>query len=152
MKRYVKSSLNKDSYPDWSAYDKYQDVYDEYIPDHGQGDTFSEQLVTAVSNIVYVWEDSGMVYDNRWNGYLYDPVTSEDYVSSWANWIYRYGGLELGSILAKVFDIDEEKEYEDILRRLQKAAYRKDFLKEKESFRARGDIYRCNGPFCVKII
>ena len=91
MKRYVKSSINNDSYPNWSAYDKYQDVYDKYLPDRGQGDTFSEQLVTAVSNIVYAWENSGMVYDNHWDGQLYDPSSAEDYVSSWANCVYRYG-------------------------------------------------------------
>lgn len=154
MKRYIKSSkilssLNNDEYPSWSAYDKYQDIYDRYLPEYGQGDNRASQIVVAVSNIVYGWDNDKSVYDNHWKDGIYDSYTFDDSLCCHANWLYRNAWIEVGNVLTNIFDISSEKEYEKLLKILQKTAYSKDVLSRYENLKTRGDVYSCAGPFTI---
>lgn len=143
MYRYIKSSV------DWSYYDKpeFQKLEQRYLPRSGEGENKAEQLMTAVTKLVYRWYNDGDVYDNT--HFMHGELVGND-LSSYANWIYENGPKAAKYVLLAIFKCDTEDDYEEILKDLNDAALNEGVLAELEQHGKVGSIYNCNGPFeCV---
>ena len=127
---------------DWSVYDDemFTRVEEEFLPKYGEGETKPEQIITAMTKLVYKWYNDGDVFDNTYalEGWAND-------LSSYANWLYRYVP-ETRSILLKISDCYNDSDYEDLLYDLAETL--SDFsLLDKYSGPKVGSIYDCKGPF-----
>lgn len=125
---------------DWSEFDRFKIATDRYLPEMGQGTTMAEQIVTAVTKLVYKWYNDGDVYDNTGmlDGWCND-------LSSYANWLYKYTPL-VQDILERVWYAYGDDEYEEILWDLACNLLDMEYLEGYE-VPAKGSIYECDGPF-----
>ena len=127
---------------DWSYFNKFEPVYDKYLPNIGEGITMANQIVTATAKLVYKWYNDGDTPDNThyltgwWND-----------LSSYANWIYRYVP-ETRNILDNFFTCHIDDEYaEKVLKPLCDLTNTFEFLANYETKDNVGTIYNCDGPF-----
>lgn len=126
---------------DWSTYDQYEEIMDEYLPDRGEGETLASQIVTAVTKLVYKWYNDGDVFDNT--GYLEGWAND---LSSYANWLRTNMPIRLDYILDNVFDCGESQ-YEDLLLELTELCLDPAFLDWAAKQPKKGTIYDCDGPY-----
>ena len=126
---------------DWSYFDKFEKVNEEYLPDWGEGETKATQLVTAISKLVYKWYNDGDVYDNT----AYMEGWCND-LSSYANWIYA-NYLESQPILDRIYKVYDDAGYEHILKDLADKFLNKEFLSEENKKNSYGSIYNADGNF-----
>ena len=126
---------------DWSYFNKFEKLDDEYLPPSGEGDNMATQLATATSKLVYKWYNDGDVFDNTWgmDGWAND-------LSSYANWLYKYIP-ESKPILDEIQHTLLGREYEQILKKLCDTCYTEEKLKELEKEPKKGSVYSENGPF-----
>lgn len=125
---------------DWSYYNKYDDIDNKYLPAVGEGESKAEQIVTAVTKLVYKWYNDGDVYDNtyRLKGWCNN-------LSSYANWLVKY--TDKAECLYKIAFISTEGEYEDILKELTDKTHDEQYLEEMAKQPKEGSIYDCDGDF-----
>lgn len=125
---------------EWSYYDKFDDIMDKYLPPRGEGDKMRDQIVTAVTKLVYKWYNDGDVFDNTYSleGWAND-------LSDYANWLYKYAdGARY--ILNGIEDCHSEDDYDDLLKALADLCLDEDYLSSYDVGK-RGSIYDCDGPF-----
>ena len=127
---------------DWSEFDKFEDITNEYLPDYGEGKDKASQIVTAVCKLVYRWYNDGDVFDNTYGleGWAND-------LSSYANWLYANTDQEVKNILDRIYKIRTEGDYEDLLYDLTVHCLDQDYLYEASGLDNVGSIYKCDGPF-----
>ena len=128
----------------WSDFDKYSDIMEEYLPVRGQGDTKATQIVTAISKLVYKWYNDGDVFDNTYflKGWAND-------LSSYANWLDAYvEGAD--TILDNIKACETDDDYENLLYNLCKKFAKPEYLAKMDKQKAEGDIYHCEGPYEYK--
>lgn len=125
---------------DWSEFNRFEIATDRYLPEIGEGTTMAEQIVTAVTKLVYKWYNDGDVYDNT--GFLTGWAND---LSSYANWLYKHTPW-VQDILERVWDAYGDDEYEEILWDLACNLLDMEDLEEYE-VPAQGTIYECRGPF-----
>ena len=92
----------------WSYYDKFDPLFDKYLPERGEGETKATQIVTAVCKLVYKWYNDGDVFDNS---YVLEGWAND--LSDYANWLWEH--TEANEILEKVSICYNNSEYEDLL-------------------------------------
>lgn len=137
MHNHIKASV------DWSYYNapKFKEVEDAYLPATGEGDTMANQMITAVTKLVYKWYNDGDVFDNNYGmeGWAND-------LSSYANWLYRFiDGT--ASILNQIRDCYNDNEYEGLLQDLADYCFSPDVITLYADQPKAGSIYNCDGPF-----
>jgi len=125
---------------DWSEFNRFQTADDRYLPMTGEGTTMAEQIVTAVTKLVYKWYNDGDVYDNT---VMLDGWCND--LSSYANWLYKYTPW-VQDILERVWYAYGDDEYEEILWDLACNLLDMEDLEGYE-VPAQGTIYKCDGPF-----
>ena len=112
-----------------------------YMAPRGEGETLASQCVTAVNKLVYKWWNDGDVFDNVHSGL---QGWAND-ISSYANWLFEH---KLGAdILYRIYRINTEREYEELLEDLCEAVLKEEDLKKLAEQPADGSIYNCAGPF-----
>ena len=104
----------------------------------------ANQIVTAISKLVYRYYNDGDVIDNSWT--MEDACYYEDF-TSFANWLY-----ENVPTAKEVFDkyigkISTEEDYENMLKDLSDKCFNMEFLKSYEDKEKIGTIYECDGVF-----
>jgi len=128
---------------DWGYFNKFDSITDEYLPSYGEGETMANQVVTAITKLVYKWYNDGDVYDNTYQlkGWAND-------LSSYANWLYKHVP-EAQEILDKISVANTDDDYEDlILRPLADTLLNPEYLRYLSTFADKqGSIYDCDGPF-----
>lgn len=124
----------------WESFDKFNDIVEDYMPAHGEGETLAEQAVTAVNKLIYKWYNDGDVYDNTYfmSGWAND-------LSSYANWLSKY--VDAGSILDDIQDCLFDDDYEEILWKLAEKYLNREYLKTLANKPKQGNIYKCNGKY-----
>lgn len=133
---------------DWSYFDRYADVIDQYMPSYGEGDSLTSQAVTAINHLIYKWYNDGDVYDNShgMEGWAND-------LSSFANWLYTHTLVgsnisKIKDILDQIFICHTDNGYEAILKQLADEILSDDYILYMSANEPKqGSIYRCNGPF-----
>ena len=126
---------------DWSYFDKFEKVNEEYLPDRGEGETKATQIVTAICKLVYKWYNDGDVFDNT--NYL-DGGCND--LSSYANWLAKYAP-NAEAILNTIYDCWEDGGYEDLLKELADSLLEENYLAWQNEFEKIGSIYECDGKF-----
>ena len=114
----------------------YSILTNKYLPEEGQGENKTSQLVTAANNIIYGWYNNGDTISGDGND-----------LTSYANWIDRHiKEPEIRKIL-KDDHIDYNDTYylSEIILPLIKFVFREDFLEGLAVQEAEGDIYECQG-------
>lgn len=126
---------------DWSYYDKFERLIDEYMPMSGEGETKASQIVTAVNKLVYKYYNDGDVFDNTHHleGWAND-------LSSYANWLYEHT-KNAWKILNKISTCHTEEDYEDLLKELTDELLNEEYLVEQNKEEKVGTIYNCDGRF-----
>ena len=125
---------------DWSYYDKFQEVMDNYLPSTGEGDTKASQIVTAITKLVYKWYNDGDVFDN--NYYLTGWAND---LSSYANWLYSHvHGAD--RVLDEITECYTDDDYEVLLQELADRYLDMSYLRKCETD-TEGSIYSESGPF-----
>lgn len=128
---------------EWSYFDKFEEVSDEYLPMRGEGETMASQIVTAVTKLVYKWYNDGDVFDNvhsSMQGWCND-------LSSYANWLFRHVP-QTQEILCGIEDCECDDDYEELLKDLADLCMDRDWLDEMWGGCEKVDsIYKCSGPF-----
>lgn len=124
---------------DWREFEGL--VFDQYLPNIGEGETMATQIATAVCKLVYKWFNDGDVYDNvtsPMQGWYND-------LSSYANWLAKYvSGAKM--ILDMVFDCFGEDEYTEILYDLCMSIGADD-MAEFNKVEKVGSVYDCDGDY-----
>lgn len=129
---------------EWSYYNKFEGLNNEWLPARGEGDNAGIQAVTAVNKLVYKWYNDGDVFDNTHalKGWCND-------LSSYANWLAEYA-KGCHDILFRINTIKNEGEYELLLKDLADLVFDEEYLKalikEYEGEKV-GSIYDCDGEF-----
>ena len=126
----------------WSYYDKFEKLNEEYLPPIGEGETKAKQIVTSVNKLIYKWYNDGDVYDNS---YYLDGWCND--LSDYANWLYKYTDTEVQAILDKIKDTYTNSDYEDLLKQLADKLLNADYLAEQNKFEKVDTIYACEGKF-----
>ena len=124
----------------WGYYDKFEPLFDMYLPDRGEGETKATQIVTAVCKLVYKWYNDGDVFDNS---YVLEGWAND--LSDYANWLWEY--TDANEILDKVFNCYNNSDYEDLLQELTDKLIDADFLAKMNEEEKVGTIYKCEGKF-----
>lgn len=124
----------------WGYYDKFEAIEKKYLPPRGEGENMAEQIVTAVSKLVYKWYNDGDVYDNTHalHGWCND-------LSSYANWLVKY--TDRADMLFRISFITTGSEYEDLLKKLTDATHDEAYLAVMAQKPKEGSIYDCEEPF-----
>lgn len=124
---------------DWSDFDKFSDILDDYLPPSGEGETKASQVATAVSKLVYKWFNDGDIYDNthQLEGWAND-------LSSYANWLYKYVDAKF---LDEIEDAESERDYEDILYSLCENLAVPEKMINWDNEPKVNSVYACEGPF-----
>lgn len=122
----------------WDYYDRpeMQEIEDKYLPPQGEGDNFAQQIVTAITKLIYKYYNDGDRYDG-FNGYGND-------MTSYANWLYKY--VSGADTILDNTDTDTDS-YEYVLRQLNDKFLNKEFLAKAETENKKGTIYECDGPY-----
>lgn len=135
------NSLNesvKNESVSWSYYDNDQvkEVEAKYLPRDGEGETFAQQIMTAISKLIYRYYNDG----DRYDGY----ALGGENMTNYANWLYKYvPGAD--QILEKTkMDADS---YEEVLKELNDKYLNFEYLDKIQSESTKGSIYNCDGPF-----
>ena len=125
---------------DWGYYDKFEPLFEKYLPDRGEGETKATQIVTAVCKLVYKWYNDGDVYDNSYalEGWAND-------LSDYANWLWEH--TEANELLEDIFNCYNNDNYEDLLKKIADMLLDEDFLAEQNEVEKVGTIYKCGGAF-----
>lgn len=126
---------------DWSYYDKFDAIEDKYLPRRGEGDTMAEQIVTAITKLVYKWYNDGDVFDNTYHmeGWCND-------LSTYANWLFKYAdGCK--PILNEIVDCRSHADYENLLKDLTDLTYNEEYLNKYNTIEKEDSIYTCEGVF-----
>lgn len=125
---------------EWNYFDKFDELNNKYLPDHGEGETMATQICTAVNKLIYKWYNDGDVFDNT---YKLDGWAND--LSSYANWLYKWvkGTQE---ILDRICTADENT-YEQILKDLADTLLTKESLEYYAKLPAVGSVYVCDGKF-----
>ena len=125
---------------EWNYFDKFDELNNKYLPDHGEGETMATQFCTAVNKLIYKWYNDGDVFDNT---YKLDGWAND--LSSYANWLYKWvkGTQE---ILDRICTADENT-YEQILKDLADTLLTKESLEYYAKLPAVGSVYVCEGTF-----
>ncbi|MBQ2856602.1 MAG: hypothetical protein IJE78_05630 [Bacteroidaceae bacterium] len=126
---------------DWSAFNRFSDEFDAYLPDMGEGDTKASQVATAVSKLVYKWFNDGDVYDNNY----YMEGWAND-LSSYANWLYKYIP-KTQSILDGIESCRGDDSYEQLLYNLCELCADPQELAAIDQEPKVGSVYDCSGPY-----
>ena len=125
---------------DWSYFDKFDKLQDEYLPVTGEGNTKATQIVTAVCKLVYKWYNDGDVFDNT---YFLDGWAND--LSSYANWLYKH--TEWDYILDKISSCLSGAEYELLLKELADKLFDEEYLYIQNKLEKVESIYTCGGKF-----
>lgn len=125
---------------DWGYYDKFEPLFDMYLPERGEGETKATQIVTAVCKLVYKWYNDGDVFDNS---YVLEGWAND--LSDYANWLWEH--TEADEILEKVFNCYNNGDYEDLLQELTDKLLDAEFLAKMNAEEKVGTIYKCEGKF-----
>ena len=125
---------------EWNYYDKFEKLFDKYLPVRGEGETKATQIVTAVCKLVYKWYNDGDVFDNSYalEGWAND-------LSDYANWLWEH--TEANEILDKVFNCYNDSHYEDLLKELSDKLLDEQYLEAENNIKKIGTIYECDGKF-----
>lgn len=125
---------------DWSYFDKFDTIFDKYLPVSGEGSTIATQTVTAICKLVYKWYNDGDVFDNTnyMSGWAND-------LSSYANWLRKYANV--GYILDNIDEVMSDDEYEQLLADLADTLLDEEKLSKLNNLEKVGTIYNCNGPY-----
>ena len=125
---------------DWDYFNKFEEIYDKYLPPRGEGETMATQIDTALCKLVYKWYNDGDVYDNtrHMEGWAND-------LSSYANWLDKYTGASY--ILERIFECRTHEEYEHILKDLCDLLCNEEYLSMMNKREKIGSIYKCDGRF-----
>ena len=120
----------------WSYYEQpeLQEIEDKYLPGVGEGDNFAQQIVTAITKLIYKYYNDGDRYD----------AFSGNDMTSFANWLYKY--VPGASDILDNTDTDTDS-YEYVLRQLNDKFLNKEFLAKCETQSKKGSIYDCEGPY-----
>ena len=124
----------------WSDFNRFEPVIKLYMPNQGEGDSIASQIVTAVNKLVYKWFNDGDVYDNT-----HGLQGWANNISSYANWLYKY--TPAADILERIYNINTEAEYEELLYDLADMLLDSEWLAQWEESPKSGSIYNCDGPF-----
>lgn len=130
----------------WDYFDKFQDIFDKYLPSRGEGENQAQQMVTAINKLVYKWYNDGDVYDDRSGlGWAND-------LSSYANWLAKYidGAAEILNMISGI-EKGSESEYEDILKNLCDQLLDQNIVEGLEKQPKVGTIYDCKGNFSFSV-
>ena len=126
----------------WDYYNNYKfnSISEKYLPDYGEGDTMAEQIITAVSKLVYKYYNDGDVYDNT---HYIDGFGND--LTTYANWLHKYakGTAEILDHIDKCFNMSD---YENLLKSLVDLTYNEDYLKDYQTEKT-DSIYSCTGKF-----
>lgn len=124
----------------WSYYDKFNGIIDQYMPFTGEGETKASQIVTAVNKLIYKWYNDGDVFDNSYTleGWAND-------LSSYANWLYEY--TDADGVLNNIKFCYSESDYEDLLKALADKLLNEKYLAVQDKEKKTGSIYECDGKF-----
>lgn len=125
---------------DWSYFEKFKKVNDEYLLNIGEGDTKARQIVTAVNKLVYKYYNDGDVFDNT---HFLDGWCND--LSSYANWLDE--NTNAGRILHGISGCRNSGDYEDLLKDLSDYLLKEDYLSQQNEFEKTGSIYKCEGAF-----
>lgn len=125
---------------DWGYYDKFEPLFDMYLPDRGEGETKATQIVTAVCKLVYKWYNDGDVFDNS---YVLEGWAND--LSDYANWLWEH--TDANEILDKVFNCYNNSDYEDLLQELADKLMDAEYLVKMNEEEKVGTIYKCEGKF-----
>lgn len=123
----------------WSAFDKFDELINKYMPSVGEGETMASQVCTAVCKLIYKWFNDGDVYDNT---YMLEGWAND--LSSYANWLWTYTDA---TVLAEIKDTTCEEDYTWILWSLATSLIKEDKLAELDKKEKIGSIYKCEGVF-----
>ena len=131
----------------WSYFEKFEKVNDEYLPAMGEGDTIATQTATAVNKLVYKWYNDGDVYDN-----VHSPMQGWcNYIDSYANWLYTYRP-ESREILGRIYECSTHEAYESILADLADLLLDEELMHAANKFPKNGTVYKCDGPFKFELL
>ena len=125
---------------DWGYYDKFEPLFDMYLPERGEGETKATQIVTAVCKLVYKWYNDGDVFDNS---YVLEGWSND--LSDYANWLWEH--TDADEILDKIFICYNNSDYEDLLKELTDKMLDTEFLEKMNKDKKIGTIYKCEGKF-----
>lgn len=125
---------------DWGYYDKFEPLFDMYLPERGEGETKATQIVTAVCKLVYKWYNDGDVFDNS---YVLEGWAND--LSDYANWLWEH--TDADEILDKIFICYNNSDYEDLLKELTDKMLDAEFLEKMDKEKKIGTIYKCEGKF-----
>ena len=126
---------------DWSYFNKFEKVNDEYLPVGGEGETKATQIVTAVCKLVYKWYNDGDVFDNT---HYLDGWCND--LSSYANWLDKHTS-KAGRILHGISGCYTGSDYEDLLKELADSLLEENYLAQQNEIEKVDSIYKCNGVF-----
>lgn len=125
---------------DWNYYDKFEVLFDKYLPIRGEGETKATQIVTALNKLVYKWYNDGDVFDNS---YVLEGWAND--LSDYANWLWEH--TDANEILDKVFNCYNNSDYEDLLKELTDKLMDEEYLENENKIEKIGTIYSCEGKF-----
>ena len=125
---------------DWSYYDKFEALFDKYLPTRGEGETKATQIVTAVCKLVYKWYNDGDVFDNS---YVLEGWAND--LSDYANWLWEH--TDANEILDNVFNCYNNSDYESLLKDLTDKLMDEEYLEKENKIEKIGTIYNCEGKF-----
>lgn len=128
----------------WEYYDKFDKLTEKYLPNCGEGETKTTQIVTAINKLIYKWYNDGDVFDNT----MYLTGWAND-LSDYANWLAENveGAKE---ILDKVFNAKNDDDYEQLLKELADKFLTEEFLEINNNIEKVGTIYDCAGEYEFK--
>lgn len=128
---------------DWGYFKKFDGIKEKYLPDFDEGKTKANQIVTAVTRLIYKYYNNGDVYDNA-----FCTESAYNDLSSYANWLIKYSGMKkVNSILKEIFVCYTEAEYTNILKELAETLLVEEYLAEQDKIEKVGTIYKCEGIF-----
>lgn len=128
----------------WEYFNKFEAIDDKYLPAMGEGETMASQVTTAVTKLVYKWFNDGDVFDNTgsMDGWCND-------LSSYANWLDKHVA-GAGKILGRIYDVQTENDYVELLADLCDAYQTEEFLEPLSKIPKQGSIYKEKGRFVFR--
>ena len=128
---------------DWGYFKKFDGIKEKYLPDFDEGETKANQIVTAVTRLIYKYYNNGDVYDNA-----FCTESAYNDLSSYANWLIKYSGMKkVNSILKEIFVCYTEADYTNILKELADTLLVEEYLTEQDKIEKVRTIYKCDGCF-----
>lgn len=125
---------------EWCYYDKFEPLFDMYLPERGEGETKATQIVTSVCKLIYKWYNDGDVFDNS---YVLEGWAND--LSDYANWLWEY--TDADEILDKIYICYNNSDYENLLQELADKLLDANVLAKMNEEEKVGTIYKCDGKF-----